>query len=55
MEGQSSEGDWQQEALFYSSPAHRGNVAEKQSLQPERGLESVAGSVRRRYDGSGWD
>ena len=55
MEGQSSEGDWQQEALFYSSPARSGNVAEKQSLQLVRGLESVAGSVRRRYDGSGWD
>jgi hypothetical protein len=55
LEGQSSEGDWQQEASFYSSHAHGGNFAEKQSIQPETDLESVSGSVRRRYDGSGWD
>jgi hypothetical protein len=55
LERQSSEGEWPQEALLYSNRARGGSFAEKQRLQQDRELESVAGSVRRRYDGSGWD
>lgn len=55
LERQSSEGEWPQEALLYSNHARGGGFAEKQRLQQDRELESVAGSVRRRYDGSGWD
>ena len=55
LERKTSEEDWPQEALLYSNRAHSGSFAGKQRLQQERGLESVAGSVRRRYDGSGWD
>lgn len=50
----SSEEDWPQEALLYSRTSGGASSAEPQRKQ--RGdLESAAGSVRRRYDGSGWD
>ena len=55
MERKISEDDWPQEALLYSNHARGGSFAGKQPLKQERDLESVAGSVRRRYDGSGWD
>jgi hypothetical protein len=55
LERQSSEEEWPQEALLYSNHARGGSFAEKQRLQQDRELESVAGSARRRYDGSGWD
>jgi hypothetical protein len=54
LERKTSEEDWQQEALLYSNHARSGSFLEEQRLQQERDLESVAGSVRRRYDGSGW-
>jgi hypothetical protein len=54
MERKSSEEDWPPEALLYSSN-HGRNLSVEERQQQRRDLESVAGSVRRRYDGSGWD
>ena len=55
LDRKASEEDWPHEAVLYSNHARSGSSAERQRLQQERELESVAGSVRRRYDGSGWD
>ena len=56
LERKTSEDEWPQEALLYSkNHARSRSFAEEQRLQQERDLESMAGSVRRRYDGSGWD
>jgi hypothetical protein len=41
------------EALLYSN--HGRNLSVEERQQQQRDLESVSSSVRRRYDGSGWD
>ncbi len=53
LEKQPSNGseEWPKEALLYTSNANSSDQQRKQ----QRDLESIAGSVRRRYDGSGWE
>jgi hypothetical protein len=53
LERKVSEEDWPPEALLYSNHGKNPSVEERQ--QQRRDLENAAGSVRRMYDGSGWD
>jgi hypothetical protein len=55
IERKASEEAWPPEALLYSNHERTLSVEEPQQQQRRGDLESVAGSVRKRYDGSGWD